>query len=87
MIRPVLIELGLFLTPFALYAVFLAAARGGVLDVSAWSPRVLIWLTIAALVLMGGSFLLLAHFSGAPAGTEYVPPHMDGGRLVPGQFR
>ncbi|GAB4195974.1 MAG: hypothetical protein OHK0024_35650 [Thalassobaculales bacterium] len=24
-------------------------------------------------------------FDGAPAGSTYVPPHMDNGRLVPGQ--
>jgi hypothetical protein len=87
MIRPVLTEVALFLTPFAVYAAFLFATRAGVLDPEAWSPRVLAWLTAVALALTIGSFLLLAHFSGAPADSEYVPPHMEDGRLVPGHFR
>src|ERR671938_352708 len=49
MIRPVLTELALFLTPFALYAVFLLATRAGVLDASSWSWSTLASLTIAAL--------------------------------------
>jgi len=35
MIRPILIEIGLFLTPFVLYAAVLVAARVGVLQLSA----------------------------------------------------
>lgn len=87
MIRPVLTEIALFLTPFAIYAAFLFATRAGVLEPESWSPRVLAWLTGAALALMIGSFLLLAQFSGAPADSDYVPPHMEDGRLVPGHFR
>ena len=37
MIRPVLTELALFLTPFVLYALFLWLTRGGVLDRVNWS--------------------------------------------------
>ena len=37
MIRPILTEFALFVTPFVLYALFLWATREGVLDVSAWS--------------------------------------------------
>jgi len=87
MIRPLLTELLLFLTPFALYALFLAATRAGVLDPQSWTPRVMIWLTGVALVLMFGSFVLLAQFSGAPAGSDYVPPHLQDGKVVPGHFR
>jgi len=84
MIRPILLELSLFVTPFVAYALFLWATRAGVVDVSAWPmPRVL-WLSVAALVLVIASFVLLAEFSGAPPGTTYVPAHMENGRLVPG---
>jgi len=84
MIRPILLELSLFMTPFVAYALFLWATRAGVVDVSAWPmPRVL-WLSVAALVLVIASFVLLAEFSGAPPGTTYVPAHMENGRLVPG---
>jgi hypothetical protein len=33
---------------------------------------------------MIASFILIAHFSGAPPGSTYVPAHMEDGRLVPG---
>ncbi|HWL03576.1 MAG TPA: DUF6111 family protein [Xanthobacteraceae bacterium] len=85
MIRPVATELALFLTPFAIYALFLWATRRNVLEPASWPLNRLIWLTGLALVLMLGSFLLLAH-SGAPPGYEYVPARMEDGRLVPGHL-
>jgi hypothetical protein len=87
MIRPLLTEISLFITPFVLYALFLWATREGVLDVSAWSLPRLMWLTISALVLVITSFLFLAQFGGAPPGSTYVPAHMENGRLVPGTER
>jgi hypothetical protein len=83
-IRPVATELALFLVPFALYALFLWATRAKVLDPERWSTNTLAWLTISAFVLMLGSFLVLAQFSGAPSGSTYIPAHMENGRLVPG---
>ena len=87
MIRPIFTELALFFAPFAAYALFLWATRAGVLDVSAWSPPRLMWLTISALVLVIASFLMLAQFGGSPPGSAYVPAHMENGRLVPGTQR
>jgi hypothetical protein len=84
MIRPVLTELALFLAPFVLYLVFLWATRAKVLDASSWSWSTLAWLTIAALLLVVGSFVVLAQFSGAPPGSTYVPAHMEDGKFVPG---
>ena len=84
MIRPLATELVLFLTPFALYGVYLWATRAGVLDVSSWRLQTLMWLTISALGLMIASFLFIAEFSGAPPRSAYVPAHMENGRLVPG---
>jgi hypothetical protein len=84
MIRPVLTELALFLTPFVLYALFLWATRARVFDLERWSLQTLIWLTIAAFALMLGSFLVLAQFGGAPPGSTYVPAHMEDGKFVPG---
>jgi Family of unknown function (DUF6111) len=87
MIRPFFTEIGLFLTPFVLYAAFLLATRAGVLQPKAWTlPRVA-GLVIASLVLMAGSFLILAQFSGAPPGSTYVPAHIEGGKFVPGATR
>jgi quinol-cytochrome oxidoreductase complex cytochrome b subunit len=86
MIRPVLTELALFLTPFAVYAVFLWATNAGVLDPSQWTLSRISWLVIAALVLMIGSFIVLAQWGGAPPGSTYVPAHYDeDGKFVPGK--
>lgn len=87
MIRPVLTELALFVTPFLLYAIFLWATRAGVLHPDSWRVSTLAWLTIAALGLVVGSFVVFAEFGGAPAGSTYVPAHMEDGRLVPGTAR
>ncbi|MGA3310447.1 MAG: DUF6111 family protein [Xanthobacteraceae bacterium] len=84
MIRPLFTEIGLFLTPFVLYAAFLLATRNGILQPKAWTPRRLAGLVIASLALMVGSFLLLAQFSGSPPGSTYVPAHVEGGKFVPG---
>jgi hypothetical protein len=87
MIRPIATELLLFVTPFVLYAVFLWATRAGVLNVESWPLTRLAWLTMAALVLVLGSFFYFAHFSGAKPGSEYVPAHMENGKFVPGTTR
>jgi hypothetical protein len=84
MIRPFLIELALFLAPFVLYALFLWATQAGVLHPDSWNMKIVASLTIVALVLMIGSFIVLAQFGGAPAGSTYVPAHMENGKLVPG---
>ena len=87
MIRPVLTEVLLFLAPFAIYAVYLIATRNGAFSASSWNLRVLGVLTVIALLLLFGSFFLLAQWSGHPAGSKYVPPHMEDGKLIPGQFK
>ena len=87
MIRPIFTEIGLFLTPFAIYAAFLIATRAGVLDPVLWSLRRVAGLVVVSLLLMIGSFLLLAQFSGAPPGSTYVPAHIDDGKFVPGTTR
>ena len=86
MIRPVFTEIVLFLIPFAVYALFLVAARKGLLDSTSWPFARLGWLVIAALTLMLGSFLWFATFGGAPPGSTYIPAHVDeNGNFVPGR--
>jgi hypothetical protein len=84
MIRPVLTEIGIFLIPFALYALFLLATKSGMLLQTSWPLRVVVKLAIVALALIIVSFVLLANFSGAPPSSTYVPAHIENGRLVPG---
>jgi Family of unknown function (DUF6111) len=87
MARPIFTEVTLFLLPFVGYALFLWATRVGVLHPPAWAPARLAWLLIVALALMLGSFVVLAEFGGAPPGSTYVPAHLDGGKLLPGQTK
>jgi len=84
MIRPVLTEIGIFLIPFALFALFLFATKNNVTLKSSWPMPVVIRLTVAASALVIASLVLLAQFSGAPPGSTYVPAHIENGRLVPG---
>ena len=87
MIRPLLTELLLFLTPFVLYAVFLWATKGDVLHPQHWPVSRIVTLAIIALLLMLGSFLYFANRSGAPVGSVYEPAHMEDGKFVPGRIR
>ena len=84
MIRPLLTEIGIFLIPFAIYALFLIATRSGVLAQSSWPVHMIAKLAIGALLLVIVSLVLLANFSGAPPRSTYVPAHLEDGRLVPG---
>jgi hypothetical protein len=84
MIRPVLTEVGIFLIPFAAYAIFLIATRSGVLVASSWPARLVAKLVLGSLLLVVISFVLLAQFSGAPPDSTYIPAHIENGRLVDG---
>jgi hypothetical protein len=84
MIRPVLTEVGIFLIPFAVYALFLVATRSGVFAQASWPAHLIAKLTLGSLLLVVVSFILLAHFSGAPPNSTYVPAHIENGKLVPG---
>jgi hypothetical protein len=84
MIRPVLTEIGIFLIPFAAYAVFLIATRSGVLTASSWPMPLVAKLVLGSLLLVVVSFVLLAQFSGAPPNSTYVPAHLENGKLVDG---
>jgi hypothetical protein len=87
MIRPVFVEIGLFLTPFVIYAAFLILTRAEVIHPDAWTMRRVTGLVIASLVLVVGSFFFLAQFSGAPPGSTYVPAHVQDGKFIPGTTR
>ena len=84
MIRPVLTEVGIFLIPFAVYALFLIATRSGLLVQSSWPAHMLAKLVLGSLLLVVVSFVLLAHFSGASPDSTYIPAHIENGKLVPG---
>ena len=87
MIRPVLTEIGIFLIPFAVYALFLVATRSGVFDQASWPFSLVARLVLGSLLLVIVSFVFLAEFSGAPPESTYEPAHLDHGKLVPGVER
>jgi len=84
MIRPLLSEVGLFLLPFAAYALFLIVSRTNVLTAESWPLHVIGALVGVALTLTVGALVLLANFSGASPHSTYTPAHMENCRLVPG---
>ena len=84
MIRPAVTEIGVFLIPFAVYALFLLATRSGLLLQSSWPVHVIGKLVLGSLLLVIVSFVLLAHFSGAPPHSTYIPAHIENGKFVPG---
>ena len=84
MIRPAFTEVGIFLIPFAVYALFLIATRSGLLVQSSWPMNTIAKLVIGSLLLVVISFVLLAQFSGGAPNSTYVPAQIENGRLVPG---
>jgi uncharacterized protein DUF6111 len=84
MIRPALTEIGIFLIPFAVYALFLVLNRSGLLTRTSWPVKVVGRLLVGSLLLVVLSLVLLAQFSGAPPHSTYIPAHMENGKLVPG---
>jgi hypothetical protein len=84
MIRPALTEIGIFLIPFAVYALFLVSSRSGLLTWTSWPVNIVGKLLLGSLLLVVLSLILLAQFSGAPPHSTYVPAHLENGKLVPG---
>lgn len=83
MARSVLIELALFLAPFAVYAVLLLVTRGSLVP-EHWPLRVLVGLTAAALVLVVLGLFVFEHGTMYPIGSRYVPAQMKDGVFIPG---
>jgi hypothetical protein len=80
-----LFDVFLFLLPFVLYGAYWqtigrAAAKG--------DARVHPWTLLvgSGLLLVALSFVWWRIGDGAPADGVYVPPHMENGELVPGEF-
>lgn len=85
MLRRVLEEFGFFLVPFGLFLVFLVVTGRNPLRLDHWSAQ-------ASRLILAGLFVVIASllyegFFSTRSETGYVPPHMENGRLVPGQFR
>ena len=85
MARNVLESLTLFLSPFAVYALYLALRAHYPLEVEHWTRgRV----SVMTLIRLSAAVLgLIAINAFAPRGRGvYVPAHVENGVLVPGRF-
>ena len=82
--RNLIDELLLFFLPFALFAGWLVITKRNPLDIMHWSG----WkfgLTAAG-ILLGIASIIVAGLNEETHTGAYVPPHLDGGKLVPGRF-
>lgn len=86
MIRLILIQTTLFLLPFLIYGLFLAARRNPVFADTHWTPKLVLLLTGASILLILGGFLYFGHTDRVAPGSTYVPPRFEDGRLIPGHF-
>jgi hypothetical protein len=85
MFRALLDEIGLFLLPFAAFALYLALRRRNPLVVAHWGGRVPL-LALAGLV-VAILALLITGLTGERHRDGFVPTHIENGRVVPGTFR
>ncbi len=84
--RDLLDALGLFAVPFVAYALMLALRRRYPFVSKSWSRGSLATLTVAGLALVVLGMVLFAATVDRHRGI-WVPAHLDGGRLVPGQLQ
>ena len=85
MMRAVFEEALLFLLPFALFALYLIVRRRNPLTRASWGGQVP-WLVLAGLGCVIAALVLTGLTAERQQGA-FEPPHMENGRLVPGQFR
>jgi heme/copper-type cytochrome/quinol oxidase subunit 3 len=85
MIRRLLIDLLLFLLPFALYGIYWRLARKGDPKQAA-KPHPWAMLFIAGLALVAASFVWLGLTEGTRGQGVYVPAHTEDGKVVPGRI-
>ncbi len=85
MIRAVFEEALLFSLPFVAFALYLALRRRNPFRLAHWSDQTS-WLAIAGLAL-AVLVLLIGGLTAERQTGAFQPPHMEDGRLVPGQFR
>jgi hypothetical protein len=85
--RTVLIQLLLFLAPFAIYALVLYVVKRDAREREHWPARVVISLAIAGCLLVIAGLILFAHFGGAPTTGVYEPARIEDGKLIPGRIK
>jgi hypothetical protein len=87
MMRTILTEGALFVSPFVAYVLFVWLRGGSVAHPTLWTLRALSWLMIIALLGVIAGLVAMAKYGGAPPGSTYIPAHIENGRLVPGTIK
>ncbi|TBW37429.1 hypothetical protein EYW49_11785 [Siculibacillus lacustris] len=87
MIRLAAIEIALFLSPFLVFALILAARRRTLSTELFRSEAPIVGLSIVGLILVAAAMLGLVAFGGGKPEGVYVPDRFENGVLIPGQFR
>ena len=85
--RTILIQLSLFLAPFAVYALVLLSTRRDAREAEHWPIKVVTSLAIAGCVMVILGLIVFAHFGGAPTTGVYEPARFEDGKLVPGRIK
>ena len=85
MARALFETFGLFLTPFAVFAIYLGLLARFPLAVEHWTRGRLGWLALAGLAAAACGLVALNAF--APRGHgRYIPAHLENGVIAPGRF-
>lgn len=85
MVRALFETFGLFLLPFALFALYLVLRAKFPLAVEHWTRGRVSWLALAGLAAATVGLVALVAF--APRGHGgYIPAHIENGAIVPGRF-
>jgi hypothetical protein len=87
MLRPFLYEVVLSLLPFLGYGLFLLFRHRSRFGPRSFDGAPLLSLLVASVICMAIGLALFAHYGGAPAGSAYIPAHMEDGKLVQPETR
>jgi hypothetical protein len=82
MLRPFLYEFMLFVLPFLAYAAYLLARKRNGFSLQGWERAPFLMLLALGVACVGVGLALFAHFGGVPAGSAYIPAHMENGKLI-----
>jgi hypothetical protein len=88
MIRVVIENILLFLTPMAMYVAYMLLTRRADSAGAVVSDAPLIWLFVAGALLVVATLVFYGSTSGGRPGQVYIPPHMGkDGRIEPGEIK
>lgn len=85
MLRIALIDILLFLLPFAIYGVYMVSIKG-VAPATLWQGAPVFWLLTAGVGLLLVVMAMVIQFSGGKPGGVYHPPSLENGVIRPGEI-